>query len=594
MFHMIVRNQLPSRATLLFTALTAGLTLTLPLAAQQQQQQSQPQSDEPPFVFKVDVVSRSAKAINFHHRQGSTNLALEGTNLAAKAKGEVRVDSKTGATKVDARIEKLPPPSMHGDGYLTYVLWAITPEGRASNLGELMLDGDEAKLQAATELQSFGLVVTAEPYFAVTMPSDAVVAEAVVKNGTTGTIMPIDTKYDLVARGGYMAQLPPGDRVRLFEAKKNIPVDLMEARQAMAIAKAAGADKYAASTIRKAEVDLQNAEQFFINGNGNERKKVQTLARHVTQLCEDARLISVRRATEDALAAERAQAEKRATELKQAADLELEMRRRAETDAAAKAQIAEEERRRSQQVREQSSALIAEKERQMAIERERSLAATADAEKARIAAENSRLQAEAARREEARVREEAAARQRQLEADAAARQRTLEAETARAREAAEKAEAERLRLRAELTRQLNLVLSTRETARGLIVNMSDVLFDTGVHTLRPAAREKLARISGILQVYPDMKIEVEGHTDSVGSDDFNQKLSERRADSVRVYLLSQGVPGTAVTAKGFGESMPVADNMNAAGRQQNRRVELVVSGPMIDKTVHSTSLTQQQ
>jgi outer membrane protein OmpA-like peptidoglycan-associated protein len=549
------------------------LTAALPGAAIAQQQQPSAQQDPPPVVFKVDVVSRTTKAINYHHRQGSTVVAFEGSKLAPRAKGEVRVDSRTGATKVDASIEKLPPPSTLDEGYLTYVLWAITPEGRSENLGELMLEGDRARLQAATELQTFGLIVTAEPYYAVTQPSDTVVAEGVVKSGsTTGTIMPIDVRYELVSRGGYLSQLPPGDRVRLSEAKLNIPVDLMEARQAMAVAKAAGGERYAAETMQKADVDLKNAEAFLHSGSGD-RKKIQTLARHVTQLAEDARLISVRKANEEALAAERAAAERRAQELERNAQMELEARRKAEAEAAAKAQAAklsaeqaEAARRNAQQVQEQTAVLVAEKERQMALERERATAAAMEAEKSRLAAE-------AARREEARTREEAAV-----------RQKALEAETARAREAAEKSEAERIRMKEELMRNLNMVLATRETARGLIVNMSDVLFDTGMFTLRPIAREKLARVSGIILIHPDMKIEVEGHTDSVGSVELNQRLSEKRADAVRAYLISQGVSPDNITARGFGKSMPVADNSTAAGRQANRRVELVVSGPMINKT----------
>ncbi len=542
-------------------------------------------STQQPVVFRVEVVARTTKAINYHHRQGSTIVAFEGSTLAPKAKGEIRVDSKTGATKVDATIEKLPPATSMGEGYLTYVLWAITPEGRAENLGELMLDGDHARLQAATELQSFGMIVTAEPYYAVTQPSDYVVAEGVVKSGsTTGTIMPIEAKYELVARGGYLAQLPPADRVRLREAK-NIPLDLMEARQSMAVARAAGADRYAADTMRKAEVDLQNAESFLMS-NGD-KKKIQTLARHVTQLGEDARLISVRRANEEALAAERANNERRTGELERTAQNELELRRRAEDEAAAKAraaslaeQQADAARRNALQVQEQTTTLIAEKERQMALERERAaLAANESAQRQaqfQAEAEKARLAAEEARREEARVREESAS-----------RQRSLEAETARARDAAERAEAERAKMRSELIRQLNVVLATRETARGLIVNMSDVLFDTGLHTLRPGAREKLSRIAGIILVHPDMKIEVEGHTDSVGSVDLNQRLSERRADAVRTYLIAQGVDANTIVARGFGKSMPVADNTTAAGRQANRRVELVVNGPMINKTTSS-------
>src|SRR5262249_5222047 len=140
-----------------------------------------------------------------------------------------------------------------------------------------------------------------------------------------------------------------------------------------------------------------------------------------------------------------------------------------------------------------------------------------------------------------------------------------------------------------LRQQLNLILETRSTARGLIVNMSDVLFDTGKYTLRPATREKLARVSGILVTHPSLKLEVEGHTDSVGGEEYNQRLSENRAASVRDYLVQNGIGINNVTARGFGKTRPVASNDTASGRQMNRRVELVVSGEEIG-TASPTSL----
>jgi outer membrane protein OmpA-like peptidoglycan-associated protein len=136
-----------------------------------------------------------------------------------------------------------------------------------------------------------------------------------------------------------------------------------------------------------------------------------------------------------------------------------------------------------------------------------------------------------------------------------------------------------------LLQQFNSILETRDTARGLVVNMSDVLFDTGKHTLRPAAREKLAKISGIMLAYPGLKLGIEGNTDSVGGEAYNQGLSERRAESVRGYLAEQGIPGSSMTAVGFGKTQPIASNDTAEGRQQNRRVELVVSGEVIGTTI---------
>jgi outer membrane protein OmpA-like peptidoglycan-associated protein len=501
---------------------------------------SQAIGDPKAVVFRVDVVSRTTKAINYHHRQGSTVVALEGSSFAPRARGEVKVESKTGATKIDASIDRMPPASSLGEGYLTYVMWAITPEGRAENLGEIMLDGDHARLQAATELQSFGMIITAEPYYAVTQPSDYIVVDAVVKGGhTAGTIMPIETKYELVSRGGYLQNLPPADRVRLREAR-NIPLDLMEARQAMAVARAAGAESYAADTWQKARVDMGNAEAMLLSSR--DKKKIQTLARHVTQLSEDARLISIRRARDEALAAERAANEQRANQLTREAENEAARRRQAERQAELDAA--------------RSAAAIAEKERQLSVETERARTAAANAEAERL-------------RQQMKERE-------------------LEQQANQAREAALRAEAEKAAMRAELIRQFNLILATRESARGLIVNMSDVLFDTNRYTLRPGTREKLAKIAGIILAHPGLKMEVEGHADITGGPAINQPLSENRAASVRSYLISQGVDPNSITARGFGDSLPVADNATAAGRQANRRVELVVSGSILTSSITGT------
>lgn len=481
--------------------------------------------------YQVTVVSRSIKAVNFHHRQGSTVVGLQGTALEPAARGEARVESNTGATRLKIHVEKMLLPWSVGEGFLTYVVWAITPEGRAENLGELMLDGDHANLTTATDLQTFGLVVTAEPYYAVTQPSDVVVMEGIIKPDTTGTITPIDAKYELLPRGMYLAKLPAGDRVRLNEAK-DIPIDLLEARQAMAIARSAQAAKYAPDTLHKAEVDLRNAEAF-LRSHGS-TKKIQTLARNVTQLAEDARLISDKRMEEEKLEAQRRAAKDQLAAAKSAAEKEARERALAEANK----RLAEEQARNAQ--------LKAERE-------------------------------EDERREAERAKTEAQAEQARLRTAA----QKAEIEARYANEARQKAEQERRKAREELRRELNTVLETRETARGLIMSMPDVLFDFGKYTLRQGAREKLAKISGILLSHPDLKIEVDGYTDNIGSESFNQTLSDERAESVRTYLVDQGVASDHITARGFGESDPVADNSTAVGRQKNRRVELVVNGESI-------------
>ena len=511
-------------------------------------QSIQPQYIGETPVFRVTATARSIYAINFNHREGNTTVNLVGTGLMPRAKGEARVDSKTGATKIDVTFEKMDPSQIHGDSFLTYVLWAITPEGRPENLGEVMLGGSNARLQASTELQAFGLIVTAEPYFAVTQPSDTVVMEGVIKpgpEGTTGRFAPIEAKYELLEHGSYDAVLPPADRA-IVKQKNDAPLDLKEARHAMTIARAVGAMQYSADTMRKAAVDLQNAEFFW--SQAKDTKRVQTLARNVTQLAEDARIITLRRRQEADLAQERQAAEAKVAAAASAADREASQRALAET--------------------EKRQALKREAEARDQTEHEAKLRQWAESQQAALA--QARAQAET------------------LLADARVKQASAEKEATAAKQAADAAEQrnqqmekDREALRIQIREQLNRVLETRDTARGLIINMSDVLFDTGQYTLRPGAREKLAKISGILLAHPELKLQVEGHTDSVGSDEFNQTLSENRANAVRTFLTSQGVDGTLIAARGFGKTRPVTTNDTADGRQRNRRVEIVVSGESI-------------
>jgi outer membrane protein OmpA-like peptidoglycan-associated protein len=502
-------------------------------------------------IFRITVVSRTTKAINYHHRTGSTRIDFRGTELMPAARGEAEVNSQMGSTKVETRLEKLSPPSQFGPEYMTYVLWAITPEGRPMNLGELALTGDHAKLLSTTELQTFGLIVTAEPYFAVTQPSDVVVAENFVRTDTTGTIEQVDAKYELWKRGQYILNRSAYKPVKVDPKG---PLQLAQAENAVEIARVDGAEKYANDTLQKALVSLHNA-QDFLNGKNKDRKRSETNAREAAQMAEDARIITFRKIQEEQLANERAAAAQREAEAQAKAQAEaerarLEAQRRAEAEAQQRA--ADESRRQAEQAR-----MAAEQERLRAEQ------ARTEAEKAAAIAAQEKAAADAAK------------------AEALAQQQAAMAEAERARLAAQKSEAEKAELRERLRQQLNTILETRETQRGLIVNISDVLFDFNKYTLKPAAREKLAKVAGILLAYPGLKIQLEGHTDSIGTDEYNQKLSEQRAGSVRDYLAQQGVPANTMTAVGFGKADPVASNANDAGRQRNRRVEMVVSGEAI-------------
>jgi outer membrane protein OmpA-like peptidoglycan-associated protein len=213
--------------------------------------------------------------------------------------------------------------------------------------------------------------------------------------------------------------------------------------------------------------------------------------------------------------------------------------------------------------------------------------AAADQRDAEAKAREQQAEANRLNAERAKAQSDQAAAEAQAEAQRQAQERA--AAMAQTRQVAEQAEQEKAQLREQLRQQLNLILETRETARGLIVNMSDVLFDTGQYSLKPGAREKLAKVSGLIIAHPGLNLKIEGHTDNVGSDDFNQRLSEKRADSVRDYLVSQGISHDSISAEGFGKANPVSTNDTAAGRQQNRRVELVVSGEPIGEVGPSAS-----
>jgi outer membrane protein OmpA-like peptidoglycan-associated protein len=537
----------------------------VPNPTQQQQRALGPnETGQPMPIFKVTVVSRTTKAINYHHRTGSTNIDFRGTELMPAARGQAKVASQMGSTKIETRLDHMTPPAQYGPEYMTYVLWGVTPEGRAMNLGEVVLEGDHASLLSTTDLQSFGLIVTAEPYFAVTQPSDVVVAENFVRNDTAGTIEQVDAKYQLLQRGVYVFDRKKYTPIQL---KAKGPLQLAEAENAVEIARLAGADKYAADTFKKAVTALQNAEDFL--NKTKDRKRSETNAREAAQMAEDARIITFRKIREEELANERAAAAARESEAKHQADLSAERARQ----SAEQARMEQERRSRAEADR-----TAAEKAKQEAEE------ATARASQERVAADAARAQAEAARM--AALQQQQSAQAEAERAKLAAQQSDLQRQQADA--ARMQAENEKTALRERLRQQLNLILETRESQRGLIVNISDVLFDFNKYTLKPGAREKLAKVSGILLAYPGLKIQVEGHTDAIGSDEYNQKLSQQRADGVREYLVSQGVPAATIAAIGLGKGDPVATNDTAAGRQQNRRVEMVVSGEPIG--IESTGL----
>jgi outer membrane protein OmpA-like peptidoglycan-associated protein len=525
--------------------------------------------DNPIFKLTVNVVERTTKAINYRHRGGATMVGFRGTPLLPAARGEAKVESKQGYIEIEVEFDDLQSARRFGPEYLTYVMWAITPEGRSTNLGEVILNGTKSKLNVTTELQAFGLIITAEPYFAVSQPSDVVVMENVARKDTVGKIEEISARYELLQRGEYVLNAPPAE-LKPIPLDKNTPLDLYEARNAVRIARWVGADKDAAESFVKAEKLLQQAEAYKARKAGT--KPVAMTAREAAQTAEDARLIALKRQEEERLERERQAAADREGEAKAQA---ARAKAQAKEDARLRAQ-AETEKRLEVERRSRAEAERAAAEAQAELARERALREQAAAEQSRLAA--------------ARAEAERAAAQAQAEAERA-RALNEQAAAEQARQAAARAEKEKAELRSNLVQQLNLILDTRETERGLVINISDVLFDSGKYTLKPTAREKLARVSGIVLAHPGLRLQAEGHTDSVGTDDFNQVLSEKRALAVRDFLAEQGIPITSLGAQGFGKTMPVASNDTAAGRQRNRRVELVVAGDVIGIPI-TASLTR--
>lgn len=534
-------------------------------------QDTAPTQDQMP-VYRVNVYARTAKAVNYRNRGGSTTVLFKGTDLMPQVSGEAKVDGKAGRLDISADLNHIQPARSLGGQYLTYVLWAITPEGRTVNLGEMVLGGNgKSKINVTTDLQAFGLIVTAEPYFAVTHPSSEVVAENVIQNTTKGFEEPIDAKFDVLEGRQYTIDVPASE-LPAAQANPKVPLDLLEARDAVAIAKAAGAQQYAPDSLTKAEDMLQRAENYY------ERKQgvtpIGTAARGATEMAEDARVLTLRKKEQ-----EKEEAQRRATE--QAEQQAREQAQQAQQQAAqAQSQADQEAQRRAQAEQAKAQAELAQAQARLQQEQ-----AEQQAQAAQQAAEDAERQKEAAieQAHEAEMQREAALQQTQQ-----AQQQAQEAEQEK-----QHVLAQQQQMRARLMAQLNQVLQTKDTAKGLIVSMPDVLFGFNKYDLRPEARERLAKVSGILLAYPDLKLHVEGYTDNIGSDRYNQELSEKRAQSVRDYLVNSGVPMNNVVAEGFGKSDPIASNDSATGRKLNRRVEIVVSGNAIGQAIAPGDTTGQ-
>ena len=500
-------------------------------------------------IFGMKDVSRTTRAVKYEHRSGSTKIDFQGTDLMPGASGVARVESKRGTMEIKAEFEGLDKPTSFGTEYLTYVMWAISPDGRAINVGEVLVgDNHRSKLDVTTDLQAFALIVTAEPYYAVRRPSNVVIAENLIRPDTVGTSEAVDAKYELIDRGGYV---PTGYHFDPVVMISKLPLEFFEARNAVRIAKSAGAEMYAGSTYDKAVLQMKRADDLATMKHV-ETKELISASREVVQTADDSREIAMKRIDADRENADKATEAEKLADARAGSKEEMQARMTAEA-ATADANLGRAAAdKAAAEAQQQTQAAVAESDRNRAV--------AVDANQAAADAETAQKSAEA-----------------QSDRDKAA--------AANSDEQMQQAVQDREVLRAKLLQQFNLIFATRDTARGLIVSLSDVLFDTGKSTLRPIAREKLAKISGIVLAYPDLRLAIEGNTDSVGTDAMNQQLSEDRAGSVRDYLAKENIPAASMTSKGFGKTQPVATNDTAEGRQQNRRVELVVSGEVIGTTI---------
>ncbi|MBV9742392.1 MAG: OmpA family protein [Acidobacteriia bacterium] len=484
-------------------------------------QQAAPNRESVP-LYRVTVVERNVDAVNYQYRSGPTKIDFRGTVLLSNAKGNATVESKRGRTEIDAHFDNLVPPTRFGREYLSYVLWAISPEGAPHNLGEIVPDsGNHGHLQVTTDLQVFGLLVTAEPFSSVRQPSDVVVLENQVRPDTLGSTQPIRAKYELMPRGHYTYDVQksqaldqqvsnaPKVSMREYEAL----LELYEAQNAVAIARSDGAEQYAPNTFAKAEHAYQEAQR--LQSIKADSSLIVQNAREAAQMAEDARVLADRRKQSEQLATAQTQAET-ARQAKQ----------QAEADA--------------QQAR-----------------------AEADAARAQAAAAQAQVESERTAREQA----EAQARNAEAQAD---RLQTAVINPPPPRTVA--SNEQKRDVRGHLLERLNAEFSTLDSPRGLIVTVNDASFSGAA--LRPEAAREVARVAAILAPLSGLRVAVQGYTDTAAT----QRLSGERAAAVRNALVSGGLATSMVSSEGLGASRPLTSNGSETGHIENRRVEIVVSG----------------
>ncbi len=533
-----------------FTNVSAVFLMTLASTLFAQTMTSQPH-------VQWAAAKRQILAVTYNENK-QTTVTMAGTAIAPRIKGKADVEYKQGRTNVRLEMDSFANPQSLGGFFTTYILWAVAPEGQTENLMELPIQKN-FKIESTTKFQTFGLIITAEPHARVELPSSMIVAENTLRAGTQGKITTSKIEYS-GDPGLFYPIFTPGSPALI--ADYNTPLMILGARRAVEIALRADARKFADPELRDSEMKLASLEQAWPRSRKasdlrDNAKKNSGLAHDVMRIAEQARKLSVERYAQARLTAERQQAGDNIAQAQSEADRARTIAARASADARLAKTDAARARLEADRATTDAAGARTEAERAGQSERDQAARAASDAAMAREKVAQAQSETEKAKTNEGLARNDAD----------------------KARLQTEEAKRERDASQQRLYVSLSAILETRREARGLIVNLSDVLFDTGQATLKPGAREKLSKLAGILLAYPAAyRMEIEGHTDSVGTDEANLKLSQGRAESVRAYLVQNGVkPELMMAAHGFGESKPVAENDTAAGRQVNRRVEIIIA-----------------
>jgi flagellar motor protein MotB len=464
------------------------------------QNNSAPETRTPQPLYQVTIVSRTTKAINYGYLTAPTRIDFQGTPVLADARGEATVEPKRGATLVKMRVDHVPPPRRFGPQYLTYVVWAISPEGRAQNIGELIFDGSEkARLSTSTPMQTFAMIVTAEPYYSVTQPSEVVVMENVVGRNTIGKVQEVNATYELLPRKPFTYDVGSEPKAPTREVSKEqyeSITALYQALNAIQIAQSQGADRYAPEQMARAREVYNKARAFPVSLS----KEIVSMAREATQIAEDGRAIAVKRAEAD--------------------------------------KAADEQRRSS--VEQQATQSPAEPPR------------------TRVTAPQPAAPPPAAPR---------APRAAAPVPAAAAEKAPIEVEHSQFLRDNPRASDNRRHLLAALPSTWDVV----DSGRGIVITIPEQL------TRAASLQSYLAPVAAAIRPYGDLHLEVGGHTDNASAAGENQRDAER----VRTALIGAGIAPDIIAARAYGNTRPRTSNANAAGRAENRRVEIVIAGDAI-------------